>query len=622
MRLYSGLSTHFIEDVTHNQIEGKLTDAFFRQLGHRPSDSERNSWSNSLRALSLVLHESKLYDHGVVLEYQLPLTSNRLDCLLLGRDELKHNTGVIIELKQWSKAERSDCENEVITWVGGSYREVLHPSFQVGRYQQFLVDTHTAFDDEDDAIFPHSCAYLHNYSFETEDPLLDPKFNLVRSSHPLFSKDMVDEFSGYLGAKLAGGHGDVVLQKFESGQYRASKKLLEYVGKLVKGIPSFILLDEQQIVYDKVLSCAKKSLIDRSKHVILIQGGPGTGKSVIAINLLADLALLGFNAHYATGSRAFTKTLRKIVGSRASIQFKYFNSYTQADYNILDVLIADEAHRLRTTSNSRFTKKTEQSDQPQIRELISAAKTAVFFIDDKQGVRPGEIGSSSYIKDSAQKNGCSVHEYELGIQFRCSGSEAFIGWVNNTLGIERTANVILDNLENFEVKIYGSPLEVENAIKKKVAAGYSGRMTAGFCWEWSFPRHDKTLIDDVIVGDYRRPWNARPDAGRLASGIPPSDLWAYDPNGINQVGCIYTAQGFEFDYIGVVFGNDLRYDFSSGRWIGDKTKSYDTSVKKADENFVDLVKNTYRVLMTRGMKGCYLYFTDKDTENFFRSRMG
>lgn len=246
---------------------------------------------------------------------------------------------------------------------------------------------------------------------------------------------------------------------------------------------------------------------------------------------------------------------------------------------------------------------------------------AVFFIDDKQVVRPDEIGSIKYIRDYAGKRGCKVFQYKLEAQFRCSGSDGFVNWVNNTLGIEKTANVLWQGNETFDFRIMGSPEELEAAIRSKVKEGNTGRLMAGFCWKWSDPNDNGTLKDDVMIGDYRRPWNAKPDAKHLATGIPKSTLWASDPNGIDQIGCIYTAQGFEFDYAGVIFGEDLTYDFSSQSWEGHLGNSADKTVKRSAADFVDLVKNTYRVLLSRGMKGCYVYFVNKDTQNFVRSRM-
>jgi phage repressor protein C with HTH and peptisase S24 domain len=620
MRLYAGSSQQFITDTIQNQIADKLKNAFFAYYRFNPSPGEMASWRNSLRAMSQVFQYAKLTDHGVVLEYQLPLTSRRLDCLVTGRDGNGSDNAVIVELKQWESCEEAEGENEVLTWLGGSRREVLHPSAQVGQYAMYLQDGHTAFY-EDSPVMLNACTYLHNYSFSDGDVLLDDKFREVVNKFPLFSSDDVDPLKDYLEEKLEIGQGLDVLGRVERGKYRPSKKLMDHVGQVIRGTSQYVLLDEQLVVYDKVFACARKGFHDKQKTAIVIRGGPGTGKSIIAINLMADLLLQGYNAHYATGSRAFTQTLRKVIGPRGAIQFKYFNSYTDADQNAIDVLISDEAHRIRKTSSHRFTPKAERSDVPQVQEIINAGKVSVFFIDDDQVVRPDEIGSVEYIRSNAEIAGCTVHEYELEVQFRCSGSEAFVNWVNNTLGIRRTANVLWNGLEEFDFRIFDSPESLEQEIRQKEHEGFTARMTAGFCWKWSKkPCSDGQLKDDVVIGDYRRPWNARPEAPRLARGIPKATLWAYDPNGIDQIGCVYTAQGFEFDYVGVIFGNDLVYDFDGQRWNGIKENSHDSAVRRAGDRAAELIKNTYRVLLSRGMKGCYVCFLDKDTERFIRSR--
>jgi len=582
------------------------------------------SWNNSLRAFSQVIQFENLCDHGILLEYQLPLTSKRLDCMITGKDEDNNDNAVIVELKQWQNCQPSLAENEVLmTWVGGGLREVLHPSAQVGRYKMYLEDTHTAFYEEESPINLNACSYLHNYHYNNPDPIREAKFSNLLTSFPLFTADDVPNLSKYLKNRLKNGKGMQVLGRVTGSKYKPSKKLMDHVGGIIKGKTEYILLDEQQIVYDKVLSIINNGLHKNNKHVLIIKGGPGTGKSVIALNLMADLLLKGYNAQYATGSKAFTTTLRKIIGSRGGIQFKYFNSYLQASKNDVDVLICDEAHRIRESSNNRYMNITQRSNKEQIEELIDVSKVSVFFIDDDQVVRPNEIGSSQYIEDHAMKKNCKLWGTELEAQFRCKGSDGFVNWINNTLDIKRTANVLWNQkVEEFDFQIMESPLALENAIKNKIQKGHSARLSAGFCWKWSKERNDDgSLKEDVQIGSFKRPWNARYDATRLPPDIPKADVWAYDPNGINQVGCIYTAQGFEFDYIGVIFGKDLVYDFDNQIWVGNKNESYDTVVKRSKGKFLDLVKNTYRVLLSRGLKGCYVYFMDTDTERFFKSRM-
>ncbi|MDY9924879.1 DUF2075 domain-containing protein [Methanosarcina sp.] len=621
MRLFAGSSEQFIQDSTRNEIATKLRSAFFDYYRYNPSPAEINSWRNSLKEISNVFVEADLTDHGVILEYQLPLTSKRLDCLISGKDKNDNDNAIIIELKQWSKCREASGDNEVLTWVGGDEREVLHPSVQVAQYTMYLQDTHTAFYADENPVFLNSCTYLHNYSYDSEDVIFSDKFSEIIKDYPLFTADNTDGLKGFLLTKLENGDGLEVLQKIENGKYKPSKKLMDHVGNLIKGKPEYTLLDEQLVVFDKVLSCVKNSFFDDQKKVVIVKGGPGTGKSVIAINLMSSLLLDGYNAQYATGSRAFTETLRKIVGMRGSAQFKYFNSYMNEEQNSLDVLIADEAHRIRKTSNNRYTPRERKSEIPQIEELIDVAKVLVLFIDDDQIVRPDEIGSVEFIKAYAKKNNCQIFEYELEAQFRCNGSDGFVNWINNTLGIQKTANIIWTQQEEFDFKIMSSPEELEASIIEKMNDGFNGRLTAGFCWPWSQPNRDGTLVDDVTIGDFTRPWNAKQDATKLAKGIPKASLWAYDLNGVNQIGCIYTIQGFEFDYVGVVFGKDLVYNFDTQRWEGHPEYSEDSVVKRSKDQFTDLVKNTYRVLLSRGMKGCYVYFMDKDTENFFKSRI-
>ncbi|HWO28339.1 MAG TPA: DUF2075 domain-containing protein, partial [Candidatus Acidoferrum sp.] len=508
----------------------------------------------------------------------------------------------------------------VATFVGGNVRDVLHPAAQVGQYMTYLNDCHAAFGDEG-GINAHACSYLHNYNPIQDDPLFLPQFAEQIRRCPVFTADKVPQLSAFLDERIRGGDSGLITATVEQSEYRPTKKLLDHIAKLIKGKPEYVLLDEQLVVYDKVIEAATDGIKSGNKVTIIVRGGPGTGKSVIAMNLLGDLSGMGLNAHSVTGSRAFTSTVREIVGTRAAAQVRYFNSYMDVKSDVIDVMIADEAHRIRETSNNRFTPSVKKSKLSQIHELLTASRTSVFFIDDNQIVRPGEIGSVQYIKSEAETLNCAVHEFELEAQFRCAGSDAFVGWIDNTLGIRRTAHVMWNEADAFDFRIMPTPQALERAIKEKLGAKSTARMTAGFCWPWSNPKSDGTLVDDVVIGEYSRPWNAKSNSGSLGPGIPKESLWAYDEGGVNQIGCVYTAQGFEFDYAGVIFGTDLVYNPDLGEWQGDRTKSYDTVVKRSRDRFTEMVKNTYRVLLTRGMKGCYVHFINKDTEYFFRSRI-
>jgi hypothetical protein len=337
--------------------------------------------------------------------------------MFCGANKSGADSAMIVELKQWEECEPSDGD-KVLTWVGGGHRDVLHPSVQVGQYRMFMEDGHTAFHEGDPVIGLEACAFLHNYRYIDDDPLLDKKFDQDREEAPLFTKEDRERLTSKLEISVGGGAGDDVLRRVVEGEHRASRKLMDHVGSMLEGRDEYVLLDEQLIAYDRVMTEAKAALATETGASVLIRGGPGTGKSVIALNLIAGLSAIGHETHYATGSKAFTLALRKIAGTRASQQFKYFNQYGGAPEGELDVLICDEAHRIRKTSANQYTKKADRTDKPQIAELLDASKVSVFFVDDLQVVRPGEVGSADLVREASKDAERPLFEYELTAQFR------------------------------------------------------------------------------------------------------------------------------------------------------------------------------------------------------------
>lgn len=620
MQLYAGRTREFVHAATHNAIARRLADAFLAHYRHAAGDAEFHSWQNSLRALSSVIDIGGLHETGIVLEYQLPLSSLRLDALMTGSAD-DRSRAVIVELKQWSESELASADDLLRTWVGGDHREVLHPSAQANQYRRYLADCNEAFQGPS-RISLDACAYLHNYAPAPSDPLLDERSAALRGIAPVFTGADTSMLAAHLGERLRAGDDGSVLRRVTEARFRPAKKLLEHVARVVADEPAFVLLDEQQVVFSQVLATVQSAVRDGSRHVFIVHGGPGTGKSVLAVNLLGALSSAGYNARHATGSKAFTTTLQRILGTRAAAHLHYFNQFGFAQPSEIDVLVCDEAHRIRASSNHRYTRADRRTERTQVEELVAAAKVCVFFVDDDQVVRPNEVGSSALFREEAARSGRILHERVLEAQFRCSGSAGFLNWIDNTLAIRKTANILFDQArEAFEFRIVDTPDELDALIRGKASEGQTARLTAGYCWPWSTDRdEDGSLRKDVRIGGFERPWNARPDMTRLPPGIPSANLWAHDPGGLDQVGCIYTAQGFEFDYVGVIWGRDLRFDPATGDWIADRTHLHDRTVRNAGEAMLDLLKRTYRVLLSRGMKGCYVYFEDEATRTFVRSR--
>ena len=615
MQLYRGLSKVFIDDTLNGRIAGRLTEAYRKELQTTPGPSEVRSWQESLHHMATVMKQAGLVEQGVLVEYQLPLSSKRLDCMVTGIDGNGAQSAVVVELKQWEKTSPSAIEDCVVAWTGSGSRDVLHPSRQVGQYVEYLVDAGTAFADG--AIQLDGCAFLHNAPGDPGDPLFGPDFRELRSRYPLFTQGHGDLLGTWLGKRVSHGQGMAVLQQVAAGKWRPSKKLMEHTARMVAGQQVYVLLDEQLVVFNAVMEAARAVMATGRKTAIIVHGGPGTGKSVIALNLVGVLSGQGYVTVHATGSKAFTENIRALVKDKSGKVFKYFNGFVNQDRDLIDVLVLDEAHRIRKNSNTRFTRPDRKSEIDQVEELLHVAKVGVFFIDDRQIVRPQGVGSSPLIREAAKQTGTTLLEFDLEAQFRCGGSSSWISWVEGLLAMDGAPAKMWEPTEAFEFRIMDSVEDLERHVREQAALGQTARLSAGYCWPWSDPKPDGTLVDDVRIGSWAMPWNAKPDAGRLAAGIPPSNFWASDPGGIDQVGCIYTAQGFEYDWAGVIWGRDLRYDPMLG-WVGDKTISHDSVVKRSKEQFLDLVKNTYRVLLTRGMKGCAVYFEDAQTREYVR----
>ena len=395
-----------------------------------------------------------------------------------------------------------------------------------------------------------------------------------------------------------------------------SRQLLAVAAEEIQRREQFTLQGNQQLAVDMVRHEVEKAQRSDHKAVIVISGGPGSGKSVIALSLLGELSREGKAVLHATGSRSFTQTLRKVAGARVPrVQklFKYFNSFMDARKNELDVLILDEAHRIRETSINRYTRAQFRTERPQLDELIAAARVPVFLLDANQVVRPAEMGAVETIMSYAESLGLRTHHISLPEQYRCGGSARYVHWVEDLLGLSGGTPTGWLADERFELHVAESPQEMEALLLHKQGEGYTARMSAGYCWPWSDPRSDQTLVPDVQLGDWARPWNVKGE--RRVGTAPPASLWASDPGGFGQVGCIYTAQGFEYDWNGVIIGPDLVW--RDGQFVSVRSANRDPDFKNqtavTNDRFDGLVRNVYKVLLTRGMIGTIVYSTDLET---------
>ncbi len=603
--------------------EAHLSDYLSEQMalraGRVAAQAERRSWARSIPALRADLLDAGLDDVEVLLEYQLPLTSKRADVILVGRHPRSGLPSyVVVELKQWGAAERFEDSDTLVRIEQYGDHPVTHPVEQVRGYVDYLTDFTTVLAEQ-----PHElvgAAYLHNATDLGVADLLSMRTPSPDRPARMFTGQRRGEFIDFLRSCLEPGvSGAPYADALLASKIGPSKQLLALAASEVQEREQFVLLDEQRDAFEHVRHAVDSARRANTKTAVIISGGPGSGKSVIALSLMGELSRQGRTVMHATGSRSFTQTLRKVAAARAPRVrklFSYFNSFVDAEPNELDCLILDEAHRIRATSASRWTRKEHRTGRPQVEELLAAARVPVFLLDQNQVVRPGELGTVADIEAHAVAEGMKVEHIDLNAQFRCGGSQLYVGWVHRLLGLAPGGPVAWEGDDAFEVHVVDSPHELTHRLST-VSEGHTARMAAGFCWPWSDPRSDGSLVHDIQIDDWGRPWNLRGD--RAVGGAPPSALWATDPAGFDQVGCIYTAQGFEYDHAGVIIGPDLVWRGDGWRSVREASQDPELRPSKvSDQEFDRLVRNVYKVLLTRGMQSVSIYSTDPPTRDFLR----
>jgi DUF2075 family protein len=615
--VYAATKQQFLKDNDNDDIEEVILRHFKEATGKKVGASEIRSWQGSLTYMAKVLRDDDLpSDAGLAIELHIPQSSKRIDFLLTGRDENQAKKAVLIELKQWSKASATTKDAIVKTALGGGLVETIHPSYQVWSYAALLEGFNEAVYNKSIEIRP--CAYLHNY---VSDGVIDSAhYQTHTSKAPLFLKGPAEltKLRTFLKKHITHGDNREVLYELSNGKIRPSKALAEALSGLMKGKPEFVLIDDQKEVFESALVAASEASIAAPK-VLIIEGGPGTGKTVLAINLLVRLTELKLLSKYVSKNAAPRKVYEsKLVGTIKRSHFSNFFSgsgaFIDTEPNTYDALIVDEAHRLNEKSGLYGN-----LGENQIKELIGSAKCSIFFIDEDQRVTLSDIGSKNAIRSFAKAKGATVEEYSLSSQFRCSGSDGYLAWLDDVLAIRPTANPLLDTSE-YEFKVFDTPQAMHAAIEQK-NHGNKARVVAGYCWPWLSKKDSQA--SDIVIGDaYARQWNLDQDGS----------LWIIAENSIEQIGCIHTCQGLEVDYIGVIIGPDLIVRDGQVLTSPHKRDKHDKSIRgwkklmKERPDFAEketdlIIKNTYRTLMTRGMKGCYLYCTDQETAQYFESRI-
>lgn len=619
MIVYQSTKAEFLDNTFKRDIEKVILDAYRRRVGRGVSQSEVRSWKESLLAMAKVLnHDSIPSDCGVAIEYWIPQTSKRIDLLLTGNDGDERDNLLIVELKQWEAAAKTSKDGIVRTRFAGGEADTSHPSYQAWSYAELLRNFNEAVDTESVPLRP--CAYLHNCV--SGDDLNDDFYADYLREAPLFlaGDQERERLRAFIAMHVRRGDQGRLIVRIDNGRIRPSKRLVDALTGMLAGKREFVLIDEQKVVYETSLALALAAAPDK-KQVVIIDGGPGTGKSVVAINLMVALTGKDRLTKYVTKNRAprqvFEKTLSGTYKrSRISSLFAGSGEFIDTPPGTFDGLIVDEAHRLNEKSGI-----FSNLGKNQIEEIIRATNCAIFFIDEDQRVTWKDIGRKHEIESWALRAGASITHLKLESQFRCNGSDGYLAWLDDSLGIRKTANDLLDTAE-FDVQVFDSPTVMRQRIRQMNTASNRARMVAGYCWDWK-SKNDTSAADIVIPEHgFSMQWNLTSDEG----------LWITADDSVEQIGCIHTCQGLEVDYIGVVIGPDLVVRDGVVVTQPEKRSRHDQSIKgykkalredrvQAQAKADAIIKNTYRTLMTRGIKGCYLYCTDAETAAHFKMRI-
>jgi len=620
MIVYSKTKNAFLLDVLSNDIENIMAGHMKQAANRKVAARELESFRNSLSYMDRILQDQEIPgDCGIAIEYHIPQTSKRVDFIISGANESKENV-IIVELKQWEKAQLTQKDGLVVTRFQHGEKLTGHPSYQAWSYAAVLQSFNTTIEESDIGL--HPCAYLHNY--KPDEVITNTFYQYYLDKAPVFLKPDAISLRNFIKRFIKTGDHTGILLRIENGKIRPTKSLADSLRSMIKGNPEFVLLDDQKVVFEHARELARHSH-PKNKTVLMVHGGPGTGKSVVAIQLLVRLNQEGFFTQYVTKTSAPRDVyFQKLTGDKTKVELKALfvgsGTFIKAPENALATLIIDEAHRL--TKQTGFLKMGDN----QIKEIIHAACCSVFFIDEDQRVHIDDYGTAERIEQFGIAAGATVQHLALESQFRCAGSDGYMAWLDNVLQIRRTANdTLIERLDpsfSYDFQVFDNPVELQQAIYAKNKINNKARLVAGYCWDWLSKTNPAAF--DIVFPKYNfeMKWNLGDYGG----------TWIIDPQSVTEVGCIHTAQGLEVDYIGVIIGDDLIV--RNGEVLVDPSKRsrMDKSIlgwkklmnEKPEEGrqlLKTIIKNTYRTLMTRGMKGCYVYCTDGETCSYFKSML-
>lgn len=454
-----------------------------------------------------VLEDDDISDEvKLAVEYQIPLTSKRVDFIIAGEDDKGSNNVVVIELKQWENSCETSRPDVVTAFTGGANRDVCHPSYQAHSYAKIIEAFNEEIYRRDIKLKP--CAYLHNYKEVNRCHIDNDRYSDAISAAPIFLAEDVDKLRSFIKTYVKKKDNIDLLLKIDHGKLKPAKALQDSLTLMMRGNCEFYLVDEQKVAYETVRKLVENAVRDANnpvkngeKSVVIVSGGPGAGKSVVAVQLLCNLIQKGFSANYVTKNAAprnvYFAKLRQDQYRLNYIKslFRSSDAFWNMPKNTLDCIIVDEAHRLKKKSAIFH-------GENQVKEIINAGRVVVFFIDEDQQITTKDIGSKAEIKKWATFHGANLYEGEelnLVSQFRCNGSDGYLNFLNNLLEIRETANY--DFNFDYDLRLFDSPTKMREALREKNDINNKSRIIAGYCYEWITSCNQEGDNYDIVLED-------------------------------------------------------------------------------------------------------------------------
>ncbi|MEU3491122.1 DNA/RNA helicase domain-containing protein [Streptomyces massasporeus] len=584
-----------------------------------PGEAEVRSWRNSWPPLLEALMRAGLSDLQLYLEYGTPGGGQRLDALLVGSAAQGAVGLVVIELKQWHTARVLDGTR--VQRADGLV--ATHPVQQVlayGRFFEFWRPKWAPVLDIRAAVVLHNADREQGEALRIRDG--------AGAGVPVVSGQDLAGPGAALAARLgceglASPTPDEV-GAFERIVWTPSARLLAQVGDALEGQMTFALVGDQQHAYVQIRALVTGLLQgDPRGAVVTVRGGPGSGKTALAVRLLGYLMRHQEKSRprFVTPSGTLRTHLLEAAGGHAQARdlFPPVSSLYSTAQHAGSVII-DEAQRM-ARSNDRLA--------PALAEVLRKVPLVVVFLDERQIIRPGEGTTVDELRDAARALGRTHHHFELTGSFRCNGSAAYTTWVDDLLYGTPTP---WTGHHDYDLALSEDPFQLQHWIEQATTAGHTARTTAGFCWRWTRtrPRGATTLPLDIAITapattagparTWKAAWNAAdtltdPDGNPLA---PHNQLWATHTSGHQQIGCIYSAQGLEYHHAGVIIGPDLTW--ANGHWTAHPGQSHDPKLRHlTPDQYLPYALNTYRVLLTRGTHTTRIHTTDPTTHHMLAS---